>query len=140
MLRESSKVGKAALAVTFVSGLVAIQFVDPWLAGLLLYGAMITLAVAFIASYALHNNWRITAPGRSIMYVNLLLLAFVVWVTLSFGLKDKLPHRDEIRQYVVLCFCIVLLNQVLTLNRYQRIIRRLKAEDDAPTSIEPTER
>lgn len=136
MLRESSKVAKAALAGTFVTGLIFIQFVDNWLAGLILYSVMIVLAVAFIASYARNNNWRITAPGRSIMYVNLLLLAFLVWVTLSFGLKEKLPHRDDIRQYVVLCFCIVLLNQVLTLRRYQRIMRRLKAEDDATTDIQ----
>ena len=135
MLRESSKVAKAALAGTFVAGLIFIQFVDNRLAGLVLYSVMIVLAVAFIASYALHNNWRITSPGRSIMYVNLLLLAFVVWVTLSFALQDKLPHRDEIRQYVVLCFSIVLLNQLLTLNRYQRIIRRKKAEADATPDI-----
>lgn len=133
MLRESSKVAKTALACTFIAGLIFIQFVDNWLAGLILYGVMIVLAVAFVTSYWFGNNWRITAPGRSIMYVNLLLLAFLVWVTLSFGLKENLPHRDDIRQYVVLCFCIVLLNQIFTLRRYQRIAAQHKKEDDDTT-------
>ena len=108
------------------------------MAGMVLYIALSSLAIVFAVMYWTRSNWRKTAPGRALMYINLLLAALGVWVTLSIWLTDSIPFRDEVRSALLLAFVVVMVNLILTLARVQNSTARdLKAfKRDLPDLFE----
>lgn len=119
MLRDAGPKEKATLAATTAVGTVFILVADSRMAGMVLYIALSALAIVFAGMYWTRSNWRKTAPGRALMYINLLLAALGVWVTLSIWLKDSIPFRDEVRSVLLLAFVVVMVNLILTLARVQ---------------------
>lgn len=119
MLRDAGPKEKATLALTAVSGAVFIAVADTKLAGMVLYIILSALAITFAVLYWARSNWRKTEPGRALMYINLLLAALGVWVTLSIWLQDSIPARDDIRSVLLLGFVVVMVNLILTLARVQ---------------------
>lgn len=138
MLRDAGPKEKATLAATAVVGMVFILVADSRMAGMVLYIALSSLAIVFAVMYWTRSNWRKTAPGRALMYINLLLAALGVWVTLSIWLTDAIPFRDEVRSVLLLGFVVVMVNLILTLARVQnRTARDLKAfKRDLPDLFE----
>ena len=138
MLRDAGPKEKAILAATTVVGTVFILVADSRMAGMVLYIALSSLASMFAVMYWTRSNWRKTAPGRALMYINLLLAALGVWVTLSIWLTDSIPFRDEVRSVLLLGFVVVMVNLILTLARVQNSTARdLKAfKRDLPDLFE----
>ena len=138
MLRDAGPKEKATLAATTVAGAVFILVADSRMAGMVLYIALSSLAIVFAVMYWTRSNWRKTAPGRALMYINLLLAALGVWVTLSIWLTDSIPFRDEVRSVLLLGFVVVMVNLILTLARVQNSTARdLKAfKRDLPDLFE----
>jgi len=119
MFRDASTKEKVTLIGTGAVGAVFVLVADSKLAGMVLYIALSLLAIAFAALYWTRSNWQKTAPGRALMYINLLLSALGVWVTLSIWFGDAIPYKDEVRSVLLLGFVVVMMNLIVTLSREQ---------------------
>lgn len=82
------------------------------------------LTAAFCLVYALRSNWRATAPGRALMYLNLTLAGMGLNATAG-HLIDHYGAHDEVRAALLVVMFVVLFRQLRVLWQTQEQQRDL---------------